>query len=264
MTWLRSMAFNLAFYGWTVVAGVCGLPLLLFPARYTLAYSRFWAGGMAWMARALVGLDWEMRGREHLPDGPCIVAIKHQSAWDTLMYTSMMERPAVVLKRELLFIPVFGWLLARARMIAVDRKAGSAAIRSLLRQAEAAAAAGRPIVIAPEGTRSPPGAQPDYHPGVAALYTRLGLPVVPAALNSGLFWARRGFLRRPGRITVQFLEPVPPGLTRAAFMATLRQRIETASLDLLAEAATRDRIALPPLAEAALRERGEAPATPQA
>ncbi|HEX9569826.1 MAG TPA: lysophospholipid acyltransferase family protein, partial [Rhodospirillales bacterium] len=187
----------------------------------------------------LAGIGYEVRGRERLPEPPCILAVKHQSAWDTLIWHLIADDPAIVMKRELLALPIYGAYCRKTEMIAVDRKAGASAMRAMLEAARAAAAAGRPIVIFPQGTRTAPGtptAAAPYLPGVSALYRGLGLPVVPVALNSGLFWPRRSFLRRPGRIVLEYLEPIPPGLPRAAFMAELEGRIETATRRLEVEA----------------------------
>ena len=165
-----------------------------------------------------------------------LVASKHQSMWDTIVMTAILKDPAMVLKRELLWIPFYGWYAQKARMIAIDRGAAAAAIRRLVSQGKAAVAEGRPVVIFPEGTRSAPGSKLEYKPGVAALYRQLGVECVPAAVNSGLFWARRGFTRRPGTILLEFLPPIPAGLDRKTFMAELETRIETATAKLVEEA----------------------------
>jgi len=233
---LRSALFNLAFYGWTAFVGLAALPMLLAPRAAVMGLGRWWSRSMLDLARGVAGIDYELRGAEHLPRAPAVIAMKHQSAWDTLAAPVLFGDVAIVVKRELLWIPCYGWLARKAGMIPVDRGAGAAALRGMLRRARAVVAAGRPIVIFPEGTRMVVGAQRDYHPGVAALYTQLGLTVVPVALNSGLFWPRRSFLKRPGRIVVEALPPVPPGLGRQAFLAELKSRIETASERLIAEA----------------------------
>jgi len=237
MTWLRSLLFNAVFFVLTAVLGLAGLPVLLLPRRATVGFGRFWARAVLALLKAIVGLDGEIRGREHLPRGACIVAMKHQSAWDTLILPVVLDDPAVVLKRELLWIPLYGWYAARAGSIAIDRRAGAAALRPMLRAARRAAARGQPVVIFPEGTRTAPGRRLAYQPGVAALYQTLDLPLVPAAVNSGLFWGRRRFVKRPGRIALSFLEPIPPGLPRRAMMAELERRIETETAALEAEAA---------------------------
>lgn len=239
MGFLRSLAFNLYFYLWTTIASLLGLPLLAFGWRRMNAYGRWWSGTILAGLRLLCRLDGKVSGLEHLPAGACIVAMKHQSAWDTLMAPQILDAPAFVLKQELIRIPFFGWYLRHCRMLPVDRKAGAKALKTLVREAQARKAEGRPIVIYPEGTRRLPGAPPDYQPGVAALYLALGLPVVPVALNSGLYWGRHRFAKRPGTIRLELLEPIPPGLPRRVFMATLEERIEAATARLIAEAERR-------------------------
>jgi 1-acyl-sn-glycerol-3-phosphate acyltransferase len=229
MSRLRALAFYIAFFGVTALLGVAGLPLLLAPRRWVMRFGRFWARCVLTLLRAIVGLDGEIRGREYIPAGPSIIAMKHQSAWDTLILPLILDDFAVVLKRELLFVPFYGWYAARAGSIAIDRRGGAGALRHMVVAARQAAAAGRPIVIFPEGTRTPPGQRLAYQAGVAALYQALGLPVVPAAVNSGLFWGRRSFVKRPGRITLAFLEPIPPGLPRRQLMSELESRIEAAT-----------------------------------
>lgn len=236
MTLVRSIAFNVAFYAWTVSMVVLYLPALLLPRGITVRGQRRWTVGVNWLMRHLAGIDVEVRGRGNLPPGAVIVAAKHQSAWDTLIYHQLLDDPAMVMKQELMYIPVYGWLALKTDMIAVDRKAGAKAMRRLIRDARRARDNGRQITIFPEGTRSAPDSKKPYHAGVAALYADLGIPAVPVAVNSGLFWPRRTFLRRPGTIVLEFLEPIQPGMNRRAFMAELESRIETATRRLVAEA----------------------------
>ena len=239
MIWLRSLAFNIAFYVMTIAIGLVALPVLLAPRRQVMRFGRFWAACVLVLLRWLTGLSGEVQGRQHVPAGACLIAMKHQSMWDTLMLPVVLGDPAVVIKRELLFVPFYGWYAARAGSIFIDRSAGAAALRRMVAAARRAAAAGRPVVIFPQGTRTAPGAQVLYQPGVAALYQALRLPLVPAAVNSGRLWGRRGFVKRPGRITMQFLEPIMPGLARREVMAQLEDRIETATAALEADAAAR-------------------------
>ena len=171
-------------------------------------FGTFWSAGTLVLLRWCVGLDHEVRGRENLPDGPVIIAMKHQSAWDTLAAPVIFARPAIVIKRELGFVPFYGWYALKAGMIPIDRGAGATALRRMIAAAERAKAAGRPIFIFPEGTRTAVGERRPYQPGVAALYRQLGMPLVPVAVNSGLFWGRRRFLKRPGRIVVEILPPM--------------------------------------------------------
>jgi 1-acyl-sn-glycerol-3-phosphate acyltransferase len=237
MSRLRALAFYIAFFGVTALLGVAGLPLLLTPRRWVMRFGRFWARCVLALLKAIVGLAGEIRGREHVPAGPCIIAMKHQSAWDTLILPVVLDDFAVVVKRELLFVPFYGWYASRAGSIAIDRLGGASALRHMVRAARRAAAAGRPVVIFPEGTRTAPGRRLAYQPGVAALYQALLLPVVPAAVNSGLYWGRRSFIKHPGRIILAFLEPIAPGLPRREMMSQLEARIEAATAALEQEAA---------------------------
>ena len=188
---------------------------------------------MAWLLEHVVGITAEIRGREHLPSGPYIIASKHQSAWETMAYVFVLENPSFVIKREILFIPIFGLYVWRAHLVPIDRKAGTVAIRRMLRRAKEVLAEGRPIIVFPEGTRVAPGSHRPYHPGIVALYSHLHVPVVPVALNSGLFWRRRSFIKRPGKIVLEFLPPIPSGLEKKAFLAELERRIEGATTKLL-------------------------------
>ena len=234
---LRSSAFNLFFYLWTVVLLLLTLPAFPFlsPAGVRRV-ARCWELGTLGGLRLIVGLEHEVRGREHLPGTPVIIAAKHQSAWETLAFHVLVPEIAVGLKEELTRIPLLGWYLMKAQNIRIDRGGAARALRSLVEGARRVMADGLSVLIFPEGTRQAPGAPPDYKPGVAALYNALKVPVVPVALNSGLFWGRRRVTKRPGRITVEFLPPIPPGLDRKTFMQELATRIETATARLIAEA----------------------------
>lgn len=229
MAALRSLIFNLLFYAWTAGILLVCLPALPFGVAAVHAVGRCWVRVTLLLLVGVVGLRHRIVGLEHLPEGPAIIAPKHQSTWDTLIFALPLRLPAYVLKRELMRIPLFGIYLRCAGMIPVDRAGGGTALKQMVAKARAAVAEGRHLLIYPEGTRTAPGERRPYHPGVAALYSQLGLPVVPVALNSGLFWGRRAFTKRPGLITVEFLPPIPPGLPRREFMAELERRIETAS-----------------------------------
>jgi 1-acyl-sn-glycerol-3-phosphate acyltransferase len=231
--WLRSLAFNVGWYLGSVLFALAGAPLLLAPQRVVVAWARAWIAFVLWWLRITCGLTHRVVGLENLPAGPVIIACKHQSSWETLAFTLLFSDIAIVLKRELLFIPIVGWAMARAGNIAVSRGDGASALRGLVKQAKASIADGRSIVIFPEGTRAAPGHQRPYRVGTAALYRQLGVPVVPMALNSGLFWGRRKWIKRPGTITLEVLPPIAPGLRREAFMETLRDRIETATTRLV-------------------------------
>jgi len=237
---LRSLLFNLFFYLWTAFLGIAALPMVLAPRRWVMALGSWWSGSVLWLARTVAGIDYELRGAEHIPPGAVIVAMKHQSAWDTLATPVLFRDPAIVAKRELFWIPCYGWYARRAGMIPVDRGAGAAALKRMVQHARAVVEQGRPIVIFPEGTRTAVGASRAYHPGVAALYSQLALPVVPVAVNSGLFWGRRSFIKRPGTIVLELLPDIPPGLARAAFLRELELRIGSAVERLIAEARKAD------------------------
>lgn len=234
MTALRSLAFNLAFYLWTAVALTLALPVLLLPYRATYWFGRNWVRVSLWLLRRLVGLDHRIVGGELRPEGSAIYAAKHQSSWDTLVFALLLKEPAYVLKRELLFLPLFGLFLLKAGHIPVDRSAGASALKRMLATAKQRRDQGRDLLIFPEGTRVPVGERRPYHPGVAALYGQLDLPVVPVALNSGLYWGRRSFNKKPGTIALEFLPAIPPGLARRQFMAELEKRLEAASSRLAA------------------------------
>lgn len=236
MTAIRSLIFNLLFLLWSAFMHAAALPLLLAPRHWLWPAGRLWVGGVFALLRWIVGLDYEVRGRENLPDAPFLIASKHQSAWDTLVFPRIVHDPSYVLKRELLWIPLFGWYLRHYGVIAVDRRGGSAALRRMVKEARREAVRARPVVIYPEGTRTCPGESRPYHPGVAALYKELNLPVVPVALDSGLYWGRRAFRKLPGRIVVEILPPIPPGLSRRAFMERLYDELEGAAARLVVEA----------------------------
>ncbi len=234
MLWLRSLAFNLALYVTAISVGLIATPALFLPRGAAVWVISNLSRLIVWLLGVIAGTHYEVRGP--IPHGPLLVASKHQSMWDTIIMVALLKDPAIVLKRELLWIPYYGWFSQKARMIAVDRSSGAKALRRMIAQAKAALALDRPIVIFPEGTRAAPGARHDYKPGVAALYRQLGVPCVPVAVNSGLFWPRRQMLRKPGTIIIEFLPPIPPGLDRAAFMTALETSIEGATAKLLAEA----------------------------
>lgn len=239
MTGLRSLVFNGLFYAWTTLLALAYIPLLFLPPRYIWAGGRFWVRSIFFLARTIIGLDWRLEGRDNLPDGAALIASKHQSAWDTLVFVLLLNQPVYILKRELLQIPLFGAYLKHMGMIAIDRRGAARTLRSLQQQARARLAEGRPVIIFPEGTRTRPGETRPYQPGVAALYKALEYeaPLVPAALNSGLFWGRRSFLKHPGCITLQLLPHIPAGLSRNEVMERLNESIESASRRLAEQSA---------------------------
>lgn len=230
---IRSVAFNLAFYLVTALFLLFGSPLLLAPRSWAMAGFRAHARTTLWLMRWIVGTEIEVRGRENLPEGAYIVAAKHQSAWDTIALPLLFPDPSLVMKAELLKIPLYGWFCAKFGMIPIQRETGPSALRQMLKAARDRAADNRQILVFPEGTRRPPGAPPDYKPGILLLYDALKLPCVPVALNSGHFWPRDSYMRRPGKIVVEILPPLPAGLLRKELRDRLITVIEgqTAQLD---------------------------------
>ena len=227
---VRSAVFAVGLWLVTLAAGLACLPLLAAPRRATFAMAVVWSRAVLWLLRVAAGIRHRVVGCV-LPDRDTryIFALKHQSAWETIAFLAIAPPFAAVLKEELRRIPVYGWFLGRAGMVPIRRSARGAALKRMLRSARAQVDSGRHLLIMPEGTRMPPGRTGRYLPGVYALYKYLGLPVVPVAHNAGLFWPRNGFLKRPGTIAIEFLEPIRPGLDRDAFMATLEDRIESAA-----------------------------------
>jgi 1-acyl-sn-glycerol-3-phosphate acyltransferase len=226
MTRMRSAIFSFVFPAWT---GFCCIVLAfgtVLPGKGPLAIAVLWVRSVAWIERAILGLDYRVLGRENLPGGGgFIVAAKHQSTYETMKIHLLLHDPAIVLKKELLRIPIWGRFLTRTGMIPIDRASGRRALDAMMNAARKARKEERPIVIFPQGTRVAPGQKRSYKGGVAALYAALDLPIVPLALNSGLFWPRQG-LKRGGTVTFSFLAPIAPGLEPEAALAILEERLE--------------------------------------
>jgi len=220
----------------TTLFVVIGSPLLFAPRDWAMAALKVHANFELWLLRTIIGTKIEVRGQENLPQRPCLVASKHQSAWETFALIPLFRDPALLMKRELFLIPFHGWFSRKFQMIPVDRDKGPSALRRMLREAKKRIDDGREIIIFPEGTRRPPGAPPDYKTGIVLLYDALGVPCLPVALNSGLVWPRRSVSRRPGTIVVEILRPILPGLPRDEFLCRLEAAIEGASSRLLVEA----------------------------
>jgi 1-acyl-sn-glycerol-3-phosphate acyltransferase len=232
---IRSVLFNLLFYLNLIAQMLAVTPTLVMPRGAIVAVVKFWARTNLWLLRRVCGITVEFRGLDKIPPGGFIVASKHQSMWETFALFPLFADPAFILKRELMWIPFFGWFSWKAGMIPVNRGKRSQALLELAASARQELARGRQIVIFPEGTRRAPGAEPSYKFGVTHLYAETGAACLPIALNSGLFWPRRKFLRLPGTIVVEFLPPIPPGLDKNEFFQRLQSDIETATARLLAE-----------------------------
>jgi 1-acyl-sn-glycerol-3-phosphate acyltransferase len=230
----RSIIFNVLFYLSLLVHFIAAIPTLLMPRWGIIAVARFWARTNLWLLRVVCGIKVEFRGVEKIPRGPLLVSSKHQSLWETFALLLILPDPAYIMKRELMWIPFFGWYTWKAGMIPVDRSRGSQALAEMNACARREAQRNRQIIIFPEGTRRPPGAEPRYKYGVVHLYAEMGVPCLPLALNSGLFWPRRSIRRYPGTILVEVLDPILPGLAKEEFFAQLQRDVEAATARLVA------------------------------
>jgi 1-acyl-sn-glycerol-3-phosphate acyltransferase len=232
---VRSLIYNVLFYLNLVVYLIAAIPTFWLPYRCIVEVAKSWGRTSTWLLRVICGTRVEITGIEKIPWGPLIVASKHQSTWETFGIITLFADPAFILKRELLWLPLFGWYAWKGRMIPVNRGARAQALAAIAREARVRLAQGRQIIIFPEGTRRPAGAEPSYKFGVVHLYAESGVPCLPIALNSGQFWPRRSFLRYPGTIRVEILDPIPPGLDKEAFATRLRGDIEQATGRLIAK-----------------------------
>jgi 1-acyl-sn-glycerol-3-phosphate acyltransferase len=231
---VRSAVFTVFLYLSIAIAGTVYLPSLLGTRRFANRLIALWARVASWAFRTICGVEIEVRGAERLPKGAALIAAKHQGMLDVIMPFIFLEDPCFVLKKELMFTPFIGWMAWKAKMIPVDREAHAKALKKLVTDTRVRLKEARQLVIFPEGTRTEPGASPDYKPGVAALYRDLDVPCWLIATNSGQCWPAHGFMKHPGKVVFEVLDPIPAGLKRAQFMSELETRIETASKALLA------------------------------
>src|SRR4051812_1337097 len=220
---------------------VVALPCFLMPYWVIVDFAKVWTRTNLWLLKVICGLRVEFSGLEKIPSGPLLVAAKHQSFWETFALLPLFRQPTFIVKRELMWIPLFGWFMRKGRMIPVDRGNRRTALTRMTRRARAELALDRQIVIFPEGTRRAPRAPPHYKSGIAHLYAETGAPCLPVALNSGLFWGRRSFKRLPGTVRVEILDPIPPGLDKQSFLHRLEHDIETATARLVAKAQSGNR-----------------------
>ena len=240
---LRSLVYNVAFYLVLAFWVIVGIPTYLMPRWAIMNIARYWARSSIWLMRLVCNVKVEYRGLEKIPKGPLIVASKHQSTWETFALLEFFDQPLYILKRELEWIPLFGWYLIKANMIGVNRGAGGRTLQEMARRAGEEVRRGRQLIIFPEGTRTAVDAVPRYKTGVGQIYVDCGVTCLPVALNSGLFWPRRTFMRYPGTLVVEFLDPLPPGLSREDFLAKISTVIEEAT-NRLVEAARREQAEL--------------------
>ncbi|MEY3107546.1 MAG: hypothetical protein RIT35_1724 [Pseudomonadota bacterium] len=192
-----------------------------------------WSAGVIWLLKVICKMHLELRGVENIPSQPYILASKHQSALETIIFLNFIKKPSFILKKELKFLPVIGLYLYYGGMIFIDRKGKASALKSMIKQSKAALRTGRNIIIFPEGTRGTPGVRLPYHPGVTALYMQMNVPVVPTGLNTGLLWGKKSFLKRPGIYVIEFLPAILPGESKEEFNQKLTQAIEQTSESLI-------------------------------
>ena len=236
LIFVRSLVFNILFYVVFLCWSLVALPTFAMPRAAMLKVGGWWARTNILLMRVICGIKVEFRGAEKIPTGPLIVASKHQSMWETISLLRFLEAPFFVVKRELKFIPLFGLYIIKTNMVAIDRSKGGRALLAVMRRAAEEVRHGRQFVIFPEGTRTAPGAPPHYKAGVGLVYSECGVPCLPVALNSGLFWPRRTFMRYPGTLVVEFLDPIPPGLPRDEFLKRVESVIEEATNRIVAAA----------------------------
>lgn len=240
MILFRSALFHISFYLLTATLAIVGLPILLMDRHKVQAYAKFWTGATVFLLEKICGTKIIWRGLENLPRGACFIASKHQSTLETMALTTKGADFGFILKRELMAIPVFGWYLKGAGQVGIDRGRPAQALASLAKEARQEIAKGRQLIIFPEGTRKAAGAPPDYKAGIAYLYAECNAVCVPVALNTGLFWPRHSLAIKPGKVTIAFLEPIPPGLDKRAFMQVLQSTIEAVTAGLIEEALKAD------------------------
>ncbi|YBV96095.1 1-acyl-sn-glycerol-3-phosphate acyltransferase [Phyllobacteriaceae bacterium JZ32] len=261
ITVIRSLLFNTAFYVSIIVQMIVFTPVyFLMPRKKAWVVPKNWALSNLWLQKVIAGTDYTIDGLENIPEGAYICAPKHQSFWDVFAFLPRLDDPVMILKRELMWIPLFGWYVAKMRMIPIDRGTRAKALRSITLGAQKAIEEGRQILIYPEGTRRPPGAPPQYKYGIAHIYAELGLPVVPIAHNAGLYWPRRKFRRYPGTIRCRVLPPIEAGLDKEVFFKRLIEVTEAACDELLIAAAKDENPPpMPPTAIQRLKELGVEP-----
>lgn len=247
---LRSFLFNTLFYINLIVRMIVLTPIyFILPRKIAYEIPKNWARSNHWLMKTIVGTTFEIEGLENIPETGCIFAPKHQSFWDTYALLPNLHDPVYILKRELLWIPLFGWYAMKQRMIPVNRAARGKVMLKVMERAKEEMAAGRELIIYPEGTRRPPGAEPEYRYGIARLYRDLQVPVIPVAMHPGLFWPRRSTMRYPGHFKVRILPAIEPGLDPDVFFKRLIEVTEKASDELLLETARNNpHLPLPPTA----------------
>lgn len=235
----RSVLFNILFLVSTAVQLIFWLPVYFFmPREDGWKVVKLWAWITLWMQYLIVGTRYDFRGTEHIPkEGGFILACKHQSSWETYTIVPFLSDPSYILKRELMYVPIFGWFAWKMKVISVNRGKKSEALKDMARTAKQQYEAGRQIIIYPEGTRKMAFDEPTYKYGITHMYTNVNARVLPAALNSGLFWPRRGWMLYKGTCVLEFMPVIEPGLEGKEFAAKLEATIEEKTNALMQEAA---------------------------
>jgi len=222
----RSIIFYLLLYMWTLTLGVLALPYLLLPSSYVRSLANLWISGILELLRLTCGITYEIKNIENIPDRAVIVASKHQSAFETLLLFRLVKNSIFIHKRELFLIPIFGLYLKKSNMISINRNEGTKAIRKMLNEVKQSILKGYSIIIFPEGTRKKPGDPPDYKTGIAGIYKELEAEVLPVAVNSGHYWPKHTFIKKPGKIIIKFLKPIPSKLEKSEFLKKIESVIE--------------------------------------
>ena len=231
---IRSLLFNFCYISWTLIVGIIFWPVVFLPTEIIiLVVGKIWAQGLYFFLKLFCNLKLELKGSNNIPKTSAIFTSKHQSTLETFMFHILIHKPVFVLKQELLNIPVFGYYLKKMGMIAIDRDGGIKSLKILLKQVEEKIKQGYSIIIFPEGTRVTPGASKTYNAGIAAIYNIKVANVIPVALNTGCFWPKNSFLKKPGKFTIEFLPAMSNDLDKREFMKYLEEIIETRSKDLV-------------------------------
>ena len=237
MIYLRSLLFNFCFYGVTALMCFIFLPALLFHKGGILWVARFYLRVNYFFERHILKLDYEVRGLENVPkEGSFLVVAKHQSTYETMKLHFIFDDPCIILKKELLKIPIWGWFLWRTDPIAINRRAGKKASNQIIEGAKRIMTQNRPIIIFPQGTRvriDQDTKEKPYKIGIARMQEATGLPIIPLAVNTGKFWPRNDWVKKPGKVIFEFLPPIEAGEPPEKVIKTVEERIETASQKLL-------------------------------
>ncbi|MEM9055590.1 MAG: 1-acyl-sn-glycerol-3-phosphate acyltransferase [Pseudomonadota bacterium] len=238
---IGSLLYVVWLYSWGIILGTIAIPALILPRRVTMWFIRLYARLVLMGLRLFCGVKVEFRGQQHIPEGACLIAAKHQAMLDVFVPFLIFRDPIMVMKRELLWYPIFGWSALRTGMLPIDREGGAKTMKRMLRAAAKLMpqSGGRQMVIYPEGTRVRPGAAPDYKAaGLRAFYKSLNVPLVPFATNAGLCWPAKGLKRTPGTIVYEVLPPISVGENPKQVLVTLEEQLEAACDTLLDEGLT--------------------------